>query len=195
MTTTDFFTNTKEIIVTLSALVGIFIAYKGLEKWKQELVGKTNFDTAKSLLKATYKTRKAIHTLRRNWILREEYNYMEDLSEVEKFKEVFSKRLQVLDDASQELEAMIVEGQALWGKEFEKTFSALNVVIDKLRLSIDQYIVLLEEPNTDKESVEFLELKATIFHVAILDQAHESFAHNLYLAIKHIEDEIRKRLK
>ncbi|MBE0499179.1 MAG: hypothetical protein IBX43_08075 [Campylobacterales bacterium] len=64
---------------------------------------------------------------------------MEDLSEVEKLKEVFSKRLQVLDGASQELEAMIIADQALWGKEFEKTFDALNVLINELRFSIGKY--------------------------------------------------------
>lgn len=191
----NILSSVKEVIVTLSALTGVIIAYKGLEKWKQELVGKSNYDTAKSLLRATYQTRKAIHQLRRNLILKEEYNYLEKLSEVEIFQSAFNKRLQILDDAVLNLDEYIVEGQALWGKDIEATFSILKLLIEKLRLSIDSYINLINEPTIDKESIEFLELKAIIFHVPMLDNAHGSFAHALYIAFKEIEDKIRIHLK
>ncbi len=191
----NILTTTKEVVVTLSALTGVIIAYKGLEKWKQELVGKSNYNTAKSLLHATYQTRKAIHQLRHNWILKEEYDYVEELSEVEMFQSAFKKRLQILDDAVLNLDEYIVEGQALWGKDIETTFNSLKLLIDKLRLSIDIYIDLINKSTTNKESIEFLELKAIIFHVPMLDNAHDSFAHALYIAFKEIEDKIRIRLK
>jgi len=136
----NILTTTKEVVVTLSALTGVIIAYKGLEKWKQELVGKSNYNTAKSLLHATYQTRKAIHQLRHNWILKEEYGYVEELSEVEMFQSAFKKRLQILDDAVLNLDEYIVEGQALWGKDIETTFNSLKLLIDKLRLSIVMYL-------------------------------------------------------
>lgn len=191
----NILTTTKEVIVTLSALTGVIIAYKGLEKWKQELVGKSNYNTAKSLLHATYQTRKAIHQLRHNWILKEEYGYVEEISEVEIFQSAFKKRLQILDDAVLNLDEYIVEGQALWGKDIETTFNSLKLLIDKLRLSIDIYIDLINKSTTDKESIEFLELKAIIFHVPMLDNAHGSFAHALYISFKEIEDKIRIYLK
>ena len=57
----NILTSTKEVIVMVSTLAGVIIAYKGLEKWKHELVGKLNYNTAKSLLHATYRVRKTIH--------------------------------------------------------------------------------------------------------------------------------------
>ena len=62
----------------------------------------------------------------------------------------FKRRIQILDDTVLNLDEYIIEGQTLWGKDIEATFNILKNLIDKLRLSIDSYMDLINEPTTDK---------------------------------------------
>ena len=54
----------KDIITGLSALTAAIIAVLGLQAWKKQLKGKTEYEIAQKLLKAVYKVREAFSGVR-----------------------------------------------------------------------------------------------------------------------------------
>lgn len=184
-----YLTGLKEVVVTLAAAIGAIVAYKGLIKWKEELKGRSNQETANLILIATFNVRKAVHKVRNNWISPDEYPSTQNISEAEKYTHIFKQRWEILDSALQELESAKVHGQALWGKDFENNFDKLNDVIYELNSSINNFLEMIAKKTTGDELLKF---KRIIFHVPILDGAHDSYAGRLYKAVKHIEDAVRK---
>lgn len=111
-----FLSGLKDVVVTVAVATGAIIAYKGLSKWKKEIKGKSNHETAKLVLSATFDVRKAIHEVRNNWISPDEHPFKQDVTDVEKFTHIFKQRWEKLDIALQELESAKIQGQALWSK-------------------------------------------------------------------------------
>ncbi len=68
MHATEIITIIKDIIISIAAATTAIVVYKGLEKWQNKLKGKANFDTAISLIKATYKLRDQISFCRSSFI-------------------------------------------------------------------------------------------------------------------------------
>lgn len=190
----SFLTGLREATVTVAAVAGIIIAYKGLTTWKKELKGRSNHETAKTVLSATFHVRKAIHIVRNNWISPDENPLTPNVTDGERFSHIFKKRWEVLQEALKELEYAKIQGQALWGKDFEKCFEDLYSVVRELNYSINQYIELLKKTSSESTQSEILQLKRIIFHVPVLDAKHDSYASRLYKAIKHIEGSVREHL-
>lgn len=54
----------KDVITCISALTATVVAILGLQAWKKQLKGKTEYELAQKLLYATYKLREAIAWVR-----------------------------------------------------------------------------------------------------------------------------------
>lgn len=193
-----FLTGLKEVVVTIAAATGAFVAYKGLTKWKEELKGRSNHETAKLILTSTFNVRKAVHIVRNNWISLDEYPTSQNVSDADKYTHMFKQRWEILDSAIHELEYAKIQGQALWGKDFEKIFHTLNAAIHELNYSINSYLEMLSKHRTHDELLndeslkyKYLECKSIIFHVPILDLHCDSYAGRLYKAMKEIEDSVK----
>jgi hypothetical protein len=52
-----FFDVLKDIVLAGAAAVTAWVAVKGLQKWREELRGRADFDVARGLARATYKVR------------------------------------------------------------------------------------------------------------------------------------------
>jgi len=55
-------------ITAIAAICAVFIAWRGLATWRKELKGKSEYETAKQVLKAVYKVREAFIIVRSPWI-------------------------------------------------------------------------------------------------------------------------------
>ena len=105
-----FLTGLKEVVVTIAAATGAFVAYKGLTKWKKELKGRSNHETAKLILTSTFNVRKAVHIVRNNWISLDEYPTSQNVSDADKYTHMFKQRWEILDSAIHELEYAKIQG-------------------------------------------------------------------------------------
>lgn len=63
-TVQKYITLIKDIITGLSAFTAAVIAIMGLQAWKKQLKGKTEYELAQRLLRATYKVREAFSWVR-----------------------------------------------------------------------------------------------------------------------------------
>jgi hypothetical protein len=99
----SFLSGLKEIVVTLAALTGAIVAYKGLKKWKEELGGKSSHEMGRSILTAIFRVRKAVHRVRSNLISPDELPEAIGASKADRMTHVFKQRWEILDEALQDL--------------------------------------------------------------------------------------------
>ena len=142
----EIFSIIKDIVISIAAATTAFVAYKGLEKWQKELSGKANFDTARSLIRATYKLRDEIEYARSPFIpageFPKDYDPLNktDKSRGDAFAHVYGKRWEHIAEAIQEYDAFILESEALWGAQIKEKANALRSCVIELRSAIDAYI-------------------------------------------------------
>ena len=196
MDLTEILSGIKDIVVTVSAAFAAYIAYKGLTKWKYETDGKAKINVAYEFLESLYTIRFAIHRIRDNKISPFEFPDDRALSQKEIYIHIFSKRWEILEAALAKFRVLTFRMQAYKGKDFEDLILPLHSLFSELNNSINQLI----EISSDDPNVEYdiwtlegaREIGPIVFHVPLLDSAHDSFADRLYRVIRDIEVDVRK---
>jgi hypothetical protein len=96
----------KDIVTIFAALVAAMVAWKGFNSWKKQLNWKTQYELAQRLSTATYKVRDNL-ALARYFIS----------SDTGTWEEISEKNWARIRDSVIELEAIVLEAEAMWGKE------------------------------------------------------------------------------
>ena len=113
----------KDILVGLSAVGAAVFAYLGLNAWRKELKGKSEYQLAKDILKSVYKAREAFKHVRHIMIFQYEYpedmlgphGYLKPEHDYEGTAHVYETRWKVMDEAFKELEEYHLLAQVEWG--------------------------------------------------------------------------------
>ena len=142
-------TLTKDILVGLAAIITASVAIIGLNKWKQELKGKANFEAARSLIQATYKLRDAISICRSSFMRGSEFpeGYTFGVSGAhspeehgQAYAHVYQKRWEPVMLAFQDFDTSTLEAEALWGVQIRSKTDELRQCMAELRGSIEAVI-------------------------------------------------------
>jgi hypothetical protein len=61
---------TKDTVLTIAAMVGAYVALRGLSTWNRQLKGGVEYDLTRRILKCTYRLREAIKSVRNSvmWV-------------------------------------------------------------------------------------------------------------------------------
>ena len=128
----------KDIITGLAALTAAIIAVIGLQTWKKQLKGKTEYELAQRLLRSTYKVREAMTSLRNPLPIGTEIQMamnagMEEGKQIDNPKvyasaaeTAYYRRWQSIQEALGELEAVSLEAEAIWGEVVKKNLNPLK---------------------------------------------------------------------
>lgn len=119
----------KDMITAVAAGVGIFVALAGLDAWKKQLKGRTNYDLARRYLRAAFKVREAVREVRMPFIPAHEFtvalkemaeeNGVETISNPAKNLQdqaVYHRRWKSINAALSEFDLETLEAEVLWGK-------------------------------------------------------------------------------
>jgi hypothetical protein len=144
----EFFTVIKDISVAGAAGVTAYVAWHGLERWRAELAGKASFETARALIRATYKLRDEIHYCRSPFISASEFpeGYRGALGradaqqEGDAFVHVYSNRWEPVGEAIQQFDAATLEAEALWGRDVKEKAQEFRHLARRLQVSIESFI-------------------------------------------------------
>lgn len=142
----EIITIIKDIFISIAAVTTAYVAYTGLEKWKKELNGKANFDTARALIRATYKLRDEIEYSRSPFIpvgeFPKDYDpiHKTDETKGDAFAYVYRKRWEPIVEAMQDYDAYVLEAEALWGAKIKEKTDVLRSCIIELRAAMDAVI-------------------------------------------------------
>jgi hypothetical protein len=126
----------KDLAVAGAAVTTAIVAYRGLQKWREELRGKANFEVARGLARATFKLRDEIQSCRSPLIRGAEYpqgyqtpNANQPVNagvQADALAYVYNNRWQRVTAALQEFDAQTLEAEALWGAGIRDSTQALR---------------------------------------------------------------------
>lgn len=118
----------RDITTTVAAGVAIYVGLAGLDAWRKQLKGKTDYELARQYLKSIYRVRNEMNKRVRNPFIpvyemevarKEEGLEPKSMSGMdnETNRLVYARRWKAIMSSMEDLEAVLLEAEALWGKE------------------------------------------------------------------------------
>lgn len=114
----------KDIALAIAGVVTALVARKGLNNWLRELGGRTKFEAALALMRASYSVREALFNCRAPLVAAAEFpaGYKQGgdkpstKEEVNAWNHVFKHRWSFVATSLKEFDARSLEAEALWGR-------------------------------------------------------------------------------
>jgi hypothetical protein len=193
----------RDALTGCAALVGAVVAVIGLNAWHRQLKGKTDYELARRLLKAAYKVRDAIRSVRNPAIFEGEARAAQKEVEIDEpaLKQnpnaarafsVYQFRWKRLAEAMAELDAESFEAEISWGEGIKVKIREVRKLVHELRLAINSHIDAAagmgRQPIASTESH-----RATLYDTCDLENP-DVFTCRVQAAVSAIEDSLRPHL-
>jgi hypothetical protein len=176
----SYVTLIKDILTGLAAAVAAYVGFIGLQTWKKQLRGKTEYELAQRLLRATYQFREAL-TFARSPIPRE-ISKAATLYE----KVVREKRQPTVREASIELEAIFLEAEIIWGPVVQQYKTPLLHCADTLLSAIERHFALRQHPEIKIPDAEMKRISDIIRYLP--NDSANFFSREIKEAVRNIEN-------
>jgi hypothetical protein len=156
----------KDILTGFAALTAAIVTILGLQAWKQQLKGKTEYELTQKLLRSTYRVRDGIAYARNmddmvDEILTREESIEGDPSNksiYRRTKLAYQKRLRKLEEEVSDFESIALEGEALWGQAMRESFSpfryCISTLISNMRRQLTELDKVVERLEVDKDAAD-----------------------------------------
>jgi hypothetical protein len=202
LTPAEWITAGKDVALGLAALFTAGVAYFGVNKWQQELHGKAHFDTARGLIRATYKLRDELQMCRSPLYLREEFPSDYDAlqkrtpeKEAEAWVHLYRNRWAPVWGAIQEFDAQSLEAEAFWGSNIRSKTDALRSCTYELSWAFDAVVADKRAGGEDFRADPGLGRKMRAKVAASGGDDENDLSQKIAQAIRGIEDEVRPHLR
>lgn len=200
MSTGDLIAAIKDIFLFGAAVTTAYVAYRGLEKWKEELSGSASFDVARQFMRSVYMVRDEIRSCRSPFVSASEFpeGYQGAIGnpttreQGDAWLHVYKNRWQPVMDAIQEFDSATLEAEALWGANVKEAAQELRQLVIRLRASIDAFIRNEYSGRQDFHDREFgVRIRADLNDT---EMETDTFSPAIQAAIERIEDLMRPHL-
>jgi hypothetical protein len=184
-------------IVGLSAATTAIVAIIGLNKWRAELRGKTDFELARRILKNAYRVRDGFRVVRSPLMYGSEYADRPDRKEEERncrrldTDYAYNRRLKAVQDPYYELELDLLEAEALWGNDLVEAKKALRNCVVELIHNIGMYL----DSQFEQGSVPLESVKDTRKVVYFSDPENDPFADKVSAAVGEFESLLKSKVR
>jgi hypothetical protein len=194
----------KDISTLVLLWIGAKVAWEGLSVWKTQIRGNTEYDLARRTLKAVYKVRDAVESVRYPFISNAEMNNAQSElvsrhipesgdpppkpTRADLMKAVYNVRWREVKEAGLKLHDEYVEVEAVWGKEAKTLLLAVQKSVVRLSLALEQY---LEDEKLNKE--DSIAIRAVVFNTS--GEVPDEFSKNLNEKIENIEEFLKPMLE
>jgi hypothetical protein len=196
----------KDIITALAALTAGIVAVVGLQSWRRQLKGKTDYELARRFLRAAYRVREAIRYVRnpiRGGSEYEEANQKPAISNSQRSERanaeaaLYSHRWNRLHEAISDLQLELLEAEVSWGSKPRQSVDPLYKCIGKLRASTWLYLHDFENPNlrTDDKAEARRKQNDLVVFESSEDPSEDQFTAEIKDAIEVIETFMKRYLK
>ena len=149
----------SEALTAVAAATGAFIAVLGLNAWKKQLKGKTDYELARRYLRAVYKLRDAVQNVRNPFIPAEEMNAAlkqsgkeglgDGVDTQEGVRAAYSARWQKVTEAGSDLSVELREAEVSWGRKALDIERDMEKCVQELFVTLRMYVQHNERPNRD----------------------------------------------
>lgn len=193
----------SDLIVALAAGSGAIVAMIGLNTWKKQNYWSIDHDLAKRLLLATYKYRDSLYSVRHPAMSETEMTSEE--AEIEGISArdrraagiigAYAKRWEKHLPFRAALDAMLLETDAVWGKELRSDFSRIFELERELLAYINLHLRAWMQGETElaAEYQRILKKKRDILYDSLEDDKDE-FRKDFVAALERIEASLRPKL-
>lgn len=162
-------------ITALVAGIGVFIAFNGLQTWKKQLKGKSDYELAQRLMLLTIKYRQAMTELRNPMVWHSE-NFIPPQEQKQGMTDAqindyirsrnYEERFKQVEKIKPALIEAIFETEVLWGENIKNSYEDLFKLEYEVTTAISEYI-----NNKDRRAD----------HTDLSDKKIEQAKHNLAL--------------
>lgn len=198
----------KDVVTALTALTAGIIAVIGLRAWRKQLRGKTEYELARRLLRASLNVRDAIKHVRNpiKWggeishSLREagiEIQPNDSQFQAKSEASVYQFRWKKLQEAMSDLEVELLEAEVSWGDDIVGKVQPLRKCIGKLHGKIWLHTYELEHPThrvTEESEKNRQEVASVVYWVSD-DPKEDPFSGEVKAAVDQIADFLKPHLK
>ena len=202
----EYTTIAQNIVLALSGVAAVIIAYLGLTTWRKELKGKSEYAKAKEVLKAVYKVRRAFSHVRHPAIY--PYEYPEEMRDdhwgflkpeytYEGTRHVYENRWKYLSEAFQELEEQNLDAQVEWGPSYQDVIVPLRKCKAELQIAIETMLYGKKGPYEKRErtSEELQHESSVLYDHFGKDPKHDKFTLQINEAVEKFEKKLRPYIK
>ena len=123
------------IFSIFSTLAIIIISIFGLNTWRKQLKGTSEYESSKKAILLTYEVQQLIQDVR-NPMLHLPREEVESGNRLEAEQKIYSDRFELLDNKWAQLRTVILESKVIWTNAATESFEDLKRVIGKLRGAI-----------------------------------------------------------
>jgi len=200
----DFASIVSDLATTVAATVAVIVAVKGLNTWRAELRGRTEYDLARRILLALYRVREAIKTTRSPSMSEREFENRPDRKPDDRpwsgkdMRYLYQQRWNGISAALVEVDANLLEAEALWGDVLKKPRADLQKCIADLLVSILKWLRANapDDPGIfERKPLTAEEMEAIDAVVWDLGEDKDAFADRIKAAIRDVEDVVRPHLR
>lgn len=163
MTTSEVITAIRDGVMMIAAGIASYVAIVGLNTWRKQLTGTTEYELAREVLRAVYKLRDRVDMLRTHRRSFAEENKI-DLEKAfqnqprvndQEFKlilqgEVLRLRWPAVQEALSEFELASIEAEVLFGPDVREKLDYLKEFVKQLANSCEVYYSFVERKELDK---------------------------------------------
>ena len=201
-----YLTALKDLVTIISIVVGGFVAVRGLEAWRRQLTGTTEYELARRVIKAVYALRDALERVRSPLITSAEMaNALQETgTEVEPSADnaraatnnaVYQVRWRPVVEAYQALELEALEAEALWGRELRDLILQLKANVNSLLSALDLILRHQAYPDTNILDHATHEVFSRIIYRQSNDPAQDKYSQELNQQVASIEERVRPHLR
>lgn len=188
----------KDIVLTLAAVIGAYVALRGLSTWNRQLKGGVEYELTRRLLKQTYRLREAIKGVRNPvmWGGEMPYPNAEEVKDMSReqlrfygLSNAYQKRWDKVTEVRADLQAELLEAEALWGQEIHNRFEPILKLQQELWVAVHFYITVCnpDAPQHTRDAREKAMSKNRDILYDMSGEAEDEFTSDVTHAVRNIE--------
>ncbi len=137
------------VVNTVAIVVGVVSTVLGVNAWKKQLKGSTNYELARRYLRAVYKVRDAVKHVRNPFIPASEFSValkdsglseQEQKDRLKSQRAVYALRWHEVSGALTELHIELLEAEVSWGKGASTVADELLRLVRELLINLENYL-------------------------------------------------------
>lgn len=194
----------KDIILAIAGVIGSVVAILGLNTWKRQLYGQSEYDLAKRLLKSLYLFREVVNNARHPFFQYSSVpnlpaDKLEQLTKEEKEwhaqAQAWAKRWEPVAKTRADLDANVLESEVFWGNGIKDKMSKLSRLQAELLVAIEQHLERTNPryPDDSYRDDDLKENRALIY--ARNDRSKDAFQDRMLTAIEEIENILKPYIR
>jgi hypothetical protein len=201
----EVFTVIKDLIVAGAAITAAIVAVKGLDTWRRQLKGHSEYELSRRILVTLFKYRDAVNDVRHpamwNYEIpkpSDEEKESMDAGQIRFYgtSKAYQARWEKVQDERTSLYADLLEAEAIWGDDLNNHFKDVFGLQHELFTNIRLYLELInpEVPEHSKEAIRKVDENKRDIMYDNLGEEPDEFKSDLITAIKKIEVYLKPKL-